>query len=121
VVADAVAFSPVAAPLPPGASIHLLDDDIDSSANTHHTNDDLANRQSGLLAPATFRANSNNGGWQSQPGTASPSLLLASFPGQATAGETLDMDLPDTGGSGASARIMQWPAYARPCHSHSET
>ena len=38
VVADAVAFSPVAAPLAPGASIRLLEDDFDSAGNTFNAN-----------------------------------------------------------------------------------
>ena len=99
VVADAVAFSPVPAALPSGASIPLLEDDFDSAANSFDANTALASRQTGLVAPAFFRGNSDNGAWQSQLGNDSPALLLASFPGQATAGESHDLDLtPASGG-----------------------
>jgi alpha-L-rhamnosidase len=93
VVADAVAFSPVPAALPSGASLQLLEDDFASAANTFDANAALASRQSGLLAHAFLRGNSNNGAWQSQLGNGASTLLLASFPGQATAGESLDPDL----------------------------
>jgi alpha-L-rhamnosidase len=99
VVADAVAFSPVAATLPPGASIDLLEDSFDTAENTYDVNQALASRQSGFLAPLTFRSNTNNGDWQSQLGNTTPNLLIASFPGQVPAGETLDLDLaPSCGG-----------------------
>ena len=96
VVADAVKFEPVST-LPAGLSLQLIQDTFDAPSNNHDLNSGSSLRQSGLLSPASYRANPNNASWQSQLGNGDGgdplTLLLAAFPGTPLSGEALETNL----------------------------
>jgi alpha-L-rhamnosidase len=96
VIADAVKFEPLGT-LPAGASLSLFHDTFDAPANNLDINAGSPLRQSGLLAPASYRSNLSNQSIQSQVGNddgGDPlTMLLASFPGSPHAGEMLETNL----------------------------
>lgn len=93
VSADAVKFEPVPGSLAPRQSVEILSDTFDAAEDVVDINRGISSRQTGWAAVGLFRGNANNAANQSRIETAAHALRLSAAPGQAAAGEALDVNL----------------------------